>query len=57
MKKFNYFLIGLAFITSLLAVVFNFDRGYGYWAWPLATCLWVVDAWVKQRKIDELESR
>lgn len=57
MKKINYILIALAFVSSLFAIILNFDKGFGYWAWPFATCMWVIDAFVKQRRIDNLESQ
>lgn len=49
--------MSLALIASIVTIILNFDKGFVFWTWPLATALWVLDAWVKSNTITELQNQ
>ena len=57
MKKVQYALMAIAFVCAAIAVVYNYQFGINQCGWPLATMLWIIDGFVKQRTIDKFEKK
>ena len=49
--------MAIAFVCAAIAVVYNYQFGINQCGWPLATMLWIIDGFVKQRTIDKFEKK
>jgi uncharacterized membrane protein len=55
MKKFQYTMMAIAFLSAGVAACMYYSQGLGYWVWPVVTMLWIGDSFIKQRTLDKLE--
>jgi hypothetical protein len=57
MKKVQYALMGIGFVTAGLSAMMWFSEGFHAWVWQVTTMAWVADSFIKQKTIDKLEKR
>lgn len=57
MKQLQYTMMGIAFTVSLISIIMWYGHGFHTWAWQLACISWIIDSFVKQRRIDQLENK
>jgi hypothetical protein len=55
MKKVNYILMVLAFLSAGFSIFLNVNNGYSAWVWQLATMLWIINSFIQQRTIQRYE--
>ena len=52
MKKVNYALMVLAFISAGFSLFVNMNNGFSAWIWQLATMLWIINSFIQQKTIE-----
>jgi hypothetical protein len=54
MKKFQYAIMAIGFLTAGISAYINYSEGVPI-IWCLVTMIWITDGFMKQRIIDRLE--
>jgi hypothetical protein len=55
MKKVQYALMAMGFVTAGLSAMMWYGSGLNTWIWQIACMTWIIDSYFKQKTIDKLE--
>lgn len=55
MKKVQYALMAMGFITAGLSAMMWYGNGFHTWIWQVTCMIWIGDGYFKQKTIDKLE--
>jgi hypothetical protein len=55
MKKLNYVLLGISFVSAIGASILNFNKGFDATIWPVIAAIWIVNSFINVKTIEKLE--
>jgi len=57
MKIIQYYLMALGFICAGLSAMMFYGDGFHTWCWQLITMVWIIDGFIKTKRIENLEKK